>query len=71
MTGKEIYAYTNETYTLNKGDYIFYKFNTWDFGAAVALRKRDYIVVEGIHINYCTFENCNIKNIIFKNDRVK
>lgn len=65
--GKEKYSYTNTIYKLESKDYIFYKFNTWNFGASVAMSSRDYIVVEGIHINYCVFENCNIENIIFRN----
>ena len=65
--GKEEYSYTNATYKLEPEDYIFYKFNTWNFGASVALSSKDYIIVEGIHINYCIFENCNIENVTFRN----
>lgn len=65
--GREEYSYTNTTYELKTEDYIFYEFNTWNFGASAALSSKDFAVVEGIHINYCIFENCNIENIIFRN----
>lgn len=64
--GKEKYAYTNYTYELEESDYLFYEFEMWDIGAPVALKEEDYITVQGKHINYCKFQNCNIKNIIFK-----
>lgn len=65
--GKEKYSFTNTTFNFEESQYIFYKFNTWDFGAPVALNLKDYLVVQGVRINYCVFENCNFKNIIFRN----
>jgi uncharacterized protein YjbI with pentapeptide repeats len=65
--GKEKYSYTNTTFKFETVDYIFYNFNTWNFGAPVALSTKDYVIVEGLHINYCIFENCNFENIIFRN----
>ena len=37
-----------------------------DIGEPVALGESDYLLIEGRHINYCIFQNCSIKNIIFR-----
>ena len=67
VKGKELYLYTNTTYALEQAEYMFYSFDTVDIGSPVALNEADYVVVEGIRINYCDFQKCNIKNIIFRN----
>jgi len=67
VKGEERYLYTNTTYELDQAQYMFYSFNTVDIGRPAALNETDYIIVEGVRINYCSFDNCNIKNIIFRN----
>lgn len=66
VKGKELYLYTNTSYKLNKSEYIFFDFDTIDIGKTVALNEYDFLLVEGVHFEYCNFTNCTIQNIIFR-----
>ncbi|MEL7605776.1 MAG: pentapeptide repeat-containing protein [Sedimentibacter saalensis] len=66
VKGEELYLYTNTSYDLDQTQYIFYDFDTLDIGKPVALYETDYLLIDGVRINYCDFQNCNIKNIIFR-----
>ncbi|MDL2233173.1 pentapeptide repeat-containing protein [Ruminococcaceae bacterium OttesenSCG-928-L11] len=66
VKGEKLNLYTNSTYNLELEQYLFYDFDTVDIGKPVALSESDYLIVEGCRINYSTFQNCNIKNIVFR-----
>ena len=66
-TGKEEYEFKNTTYRLENSEYMFYEFDTFDFGAVAALNSSQYEIIENVRIDYCIFKNCNIKNMVFKN----
>ena len=66
-TGKEEYEFKNTTHRLENSEYMFYEFDTFDFGAVAALNSSQYEIIENVRIDYCIFKNCNIKNMVFKN----
>lgn len=66
VKGTASYLYTNTSYNLDLAKYFFFDFDTIDIGKPVALDENDSLLVEGIRLNYCSFQNCNIKNIIFR-----
>lgn len=66
VKGKERYLYTNTFHNLDLAEYIFFDFDTVDIGKIAALDEAGFLLVEGVRFNYCSFQNCNIKNIIFQ-----
>lgn len=57
--------YIRENYSLEDRDYFFTAFDNVEIGAQVAFDKKDYLVIEGLRINYCEFKSCQIQNIRF------
>ena len=57
--------YIRENYSLEDRDYFFTEFDNVEIGAQVAVDKKDYLVIEGLRINYCEFKSCQIQNIRF------
>ena len=45
--------YIRENYSLEDRDYFFTEFDNVEIGARVAFDKKDYLVIEGLRINYC------------------
>lgn len=42
-TGKEEYEFKNTTYRLENSEYMFYEFDTFDFGAVAALNSSENV----------------------------
>ena len=67
IVGTEKNKYIRENYPLEPRDYFFTEFDNVEIGARVAFGEKEYVIVEGLRINYCEFKSCHIRNIRFIN----
>jgi len=65
VIGEVLYTYSYTDYKLQDKQYFFSIFKQVEIGEKVAVDENDYMIVEGLTINYCTFESCKFQNIKF------